>query len=651
MLAKTRWIAWSLPFFTLAYLYLWLVVEPSLIYHGFGTSVFNAVVFSAAPSFLVESVRTPGGAVSYIGGFLSQGYAVSWLGALIIVIVGASLCGLTVCHLGRAGFRLPAVLAAVPAVAVFLIISRYRQPMAACVTVGLGLSLSLGLETLSPRNRFGSIAAYCLAAAAAFWLAGGGGVLVLAMMTAAHALFVRGDRGLACMALPAAVLIVWGLASLALGWTPRQAFVLLTPWSDPLVAGMRPFLRALTFLLYAFAPLMLLLAAVRAMLATRTGRASANSSARRAGRQAAAKGRGRITSGLVRPWAAAAAPTLVLAAGLALTYSRFDKAFMQSNAYCRQRQWNKIIDLAARLPGQVSNVHFTHNLDRALFHLGRLPYAMFHFPQSPDALLLTHEDKQSSLTELELCDTFLELGEINTAERLASELLVGQGNLGVVLDRLAMIHLVKGDRETARVYLTAMKGDLVYRSRAKALLKALDQGFGPAESASLSKARSLMRMDAGCTGDVVDVRLAALLDRNPQNKMAFEYLMACYLLTGRLDKFMANMDRLGQFGYPDIPAHYEEAILLYHGMQGGRPLDTRRFPVRQEGLQRYGDFVRITGSGPPGGLQSVLASLGRDLKESYYFYFAFQCPKRARGSGEETPGRLAGKDTVTGSMK
>jgi hypothetical protein len=461
----------------------------------------------------------------------------------------------------------------------------------------------------------------------AFWLAGGGGVLVLALMTAAHATVVRRDRVLACLALPAAVLIVWGLAEIVLGWTPRQAFVLLTPWSDALAAGMGPFLMALTFLLYASAPLMLLLAAIGTMLATRMGRASGKSSSRRPGRRMAADGQRRITLGVVRPWAAAAAPILVLAAGLALTHNRFNKAFMQSNAYCRQRQWNKIIDLATRLPGQVSNVHFTHNLDRALFHLGRLPYAMFRFPQSPDALLLTHEDKQSSLTELELCDTFLELGEINTAERLASELLVSQGNLGVVLDRLAMIHLVKGDIETARVYLTAMKGDLVYGGRSKALLKALDRGFTPEQAAHIEKARGLMRMDAGCTGDVVDVRLAALLDRNPQNKMAFEYLMACYLLTGRLDKAMANMDRLGQFGYPDVPAHYEEAILLYHGMQGGRPLDTRRFPVGQEGLQRYGDFVRITNAGPPGSRQPMLDSLGRDLRESYYFYFAFQCPR------------------------
>jgi hypothetical protein len=80
MLARTRGIAWSLPFFTLAYLYLWLAIEPSLIYHGFGTSVFSATVFSATASFFMDSARTPGGMASYVGGLLSQGYCASWRG-------------------------------------------------------------------------------------------------------------------------------------------------------------------------------------------------------------------------------------------------------------------------------------------------------------------------------------------------------------------------------------------------------------------------------------------------------------------------------------------------------------------------------------------------------------------------------------------
>jgi hypothetical protein len=75
------------------------------------------------------------------------------------------------------------------------------------------------------------------------------------------------------------------------------------------------------------------------------------------------------------------------------------------------------------------------------------------------------------------------------------------------------------------------------------------------------------------TGEPIDQTLAALLKRNPRNKMAFEYLMACYLVTGQVDKIVANVGKLREFGYERIPPLYEEAILIYYGswrQHGGR---------------------------------------------------------------------------------
>ena len=47
--------------------------------------------------------------------------------------------------------------------------------------------------------------------------------------------------------------------------------------------------------------------------------------------------------------------------------------------------------------------------------------------------------------------------------------------------------------------------------------------------------------------------------------MAFEYLMACYLLTGQVDKVVANIGEAPRPGLPDIPTLYEEAILIHYG--------------------------------------------------------------------------------------
>jgi hypothetical protein len=50
------------------------------------------------------------------------------------------------------------------------------------------------------------------------------------------------------------------------------------------------------------------------------------------------------------------------------------------------------------------------DIDRALYHTGRLPYDMFRYPQNPHALFLTHEEDEPRMTPLRMCDTLIELG-------------------------------------------------------------------------------------------------------------------------------------------------------------------------------------------------------------------------------------------------
>ena len=126
-------------FFLLGALYLWLVVEPHLIYQCFGTIIPNAHPFATGWPFLKNSLDLPGGFVTYVSGFLSQGFYYSWLGTLIIVISTLCLCELSRRHFAAAGYARATVLASVPAILIFLIYSCYKHPLPACLTVSLGL--------------------------------------------------------------------------------------------------------------------------------------------------------------------------------------------------------------------------------------------------------------------------------------------------------------------------------------------------------------------------------------------------------------------------------------------------------------------------------------------------------------------------------
>ena len=292
--------------------------------------------------------------------------------------------------------------------------------------------------------------------------------------------------------------------------------------------------------------------------------------------------------------------------------------------YSLRKQWDKIIELSRNLPKGRSNVYFNHDIMRALYHSGRLPYDMFEFPQIPHGLFLTHEEKASYLTELKLCDIFIELGHVNMAEKLASEFLAAKNHSGAVVEKLAWINIIKGQNHTARIYLNALRKDLIYRGAAEALIRALDDRFPPDLAAHIDGIRSCMYQEGhpGTADDAPEQMLTGLLAHNRRSRMAFEYLMAYYLLTGRVDEITANMERLNELGYDTIPTLYEEAMLIYFGTKGQK-IDLNKFNMRRQTIDRYIKFVQLRNSMRPNNRQAVLNRLISEFGCSYFFYSSF----------------------------
>ena len=626
MVLRAKWIPQNLLFFVLCFVYLWLVVEPHLIYHAFGTILSNAPQYAMGWPFLRNSLAVPGGFVNYVSGFLSQGYCHPWLGAAIIVLAAFCLAELARRHLLTAGFAPASVLAGLPAVALFLIYSHYKHPLPACLAVSLGLLLSLVFEKLPLRQPLVRAAACCLAAAVGFWLGGGGTFMVFALATVVYGLFARRDWKTVALALPVSVAIVWALAEYLFLISARQACLILTPLALPVTAGMDTFLKVLTFLLYGFVPLTILLVFIGRSVSPRRGRkpgVRSRRESRKKGRHTPVRQKRRSLAILRKP-VLSAVPIVLMALGLHFSYDELRKPYVLSNYYWRQKQWDKVIELARDLPKGRNNIYVNHDIIRALYHTGRLGYDMFRFPQNPQAILLTREKTESDLTLAKLSDAFLELGHVNMAEKLASEILATKSHLGIALEELAWISIVKGNPSTARIYLRALKKDIIYRRRAESLLRGLDSGFTRDQAAYIDGIRSKMRDDtAAISGtEPIDQTLAALLEHNPRNKIAFEYLMACYLLTGRVDRIAENMDRLDDLGYQSIPTLYQEAILIYYGARK-QSVDLTRFRISRETLQRYRTFVQIRGAMQPQNRQAVLNRLIRDFGTSYFFYYSF----------------------------
>lgn len=622
MLQRLKQLPHNSLFYLVGAIYVWLAIEPCLIYHSFDAILPNAPPFMTGWSFLKESIGVPGGFIGYVSGFLSQGYCYSWLGALIIMGAALGLGELSRRHFMKTGHGQATVLTSLPAVLVFLIYSRYKHPLPLCLGLGLGLACSLLFERLRLRQPMLRMGLYALMAGVMFWAAGTGGLLVFTAMTLVYGIFVHRAWGLVTLTLPASLVIAWGLGQYLFLIPPQQAFSILTPMSPAVYAGMTAFTRILTILLYGVVPLTVLLL----LMAQRLFKKPEQTRARRKkkDRRKKTSPQRRFSLALLRGPALASIPFVLLASALYLGHDNMKKPFLLDNYYARQKQWNQVLELSRRLPKGQTNVYFNHDIVRALFHTGRLPYDMFHFPQTPYGILLNHESRESYLTQLKLCDVFMELGQVNQAEKLASEILATRGYCGIVLEKLAWIYLCKGQRATARIYLNILTQDLNYRAKAETLLRSLNHGLTPDQTAYIGRIRSLMckANEAGPGLESVEKTLTSALAYNPQNKMAFEYLMACYLTTRQLDKIVVHLERLPDLGYEGIPTLYEEALLIHVGSQG-RQVDLNKYPISPKTIQRYTKFVQLRKALQSQNRQAVLNRLVTEYGRSYFFYFVF----------------------------
>jgi hypothetical protein len=282
--------------------------------------------------------------------------------------------------------------------------------------------------------------------------------------------------------------------------------------------------------------------------------------------------------------------------------------------YSRHEMWSKVLDTARH-----SRPHYLicHAVDRALYHTDRLGDEMFGYYQDPKALLLTGTEAL-----WQKADACTDLGLINEAEQALSISMEMYGEKPLLLQRLARVYWVKGDVETAGVYLSALSKVPFWRRQAIEDLTRLRNDPNLATDEEIQRLRAVrLKEDSVREADA----LVQLLTENPRNRMAYEYGMSWFLLTKNLASFVQLFNARHNLVESRIPRHYEEAILLAKALNQGAA-DLGAQPISQESTDRFESFMKAV---QPFGQdrEAARAALRERFGDSYYYYFFL------RGSG------------------
>lgn len=594
-----------------------LLVDPSVFYeHG---GYFPAFQYGA--EFLRPFLSRPGGPSQYLAAYLAQGCADRWLGAAGFTALALLLGWGYGLALRYAAGKRALVWGTFPVLGAVLVWSRYGfhlDSMTALVLAVLGAAFYAQPRTgtLAPRCRAGLGMALIILG---YWCCGGA-VFVGVLLAAAVEHERRQQPRLAALFLLAGILTPVVFGHLCLGLPLHGAATCLLPYSDTSRLD-----GALTLcLLYGLAvlPAVMLLLKHRAASGRDTAAGSSGLPAR--------LGWTRVPSRWRPVLGALAAAALV-----AVAWSPYTARRMAVMKHCRARDWERVLLEASRLPADRVTFDVSYAVNLALFHTGRLGDAMFAFPQGRLSLNLGAAFASCSDRSyyVERARTFfdvglatLEMGLVNEAERVAHEVLEIYGPHPAVLRQLVVVNLVKRRPEAARVLLEALCLDPVARSWAKARLETLSRSPDELLNDELvAGARANLPFRQDSSGLLVPLaqRCLGQLDENPANRMAFEYLMAQYLITHDLEGFVRELPRAQAFGYRVLPRHYQEAVVLYEmkTRQEVAPWSAQVSPEIRDEFRLFKAAVAPLG-GPSD--RSRAAAAAAAFRGTYFYHYAFR---------------------------
>lgn len=538
----------SFIFFAIFYLYLWLGVDFRLIYHGGGV-ITNFPVFFRGWDFFHQFMLYPGGFVEYFSAFLSQFFYYSPLGSLIVTLQ-AWLFFICVVYFFKA-INAPRLcwLRFVPPILLLITYNQYTYYFVTTMALLTAFVFVCLYLKLSSRNSFVRSFVFITFSLVLYTIAGGP-YLYFAVLCAIYELFFKRRCWLSLLYLLLAIVIPFMIGVFAFGVSTIDAFSKLMPFSWEILfdRGTRRMV-TVVYILYLLVPFALILLGFWRVIPERfkfssSGKAIFSWYSRKK------KFRYLVES---------LALFVITVAVIFYSHNKGCKTFIEVNYYSCYNMWPQTLAAARR--HRSNNFYVVHAVNRALYHSGRLACDMFSYPQSINSLF--PPSKGTTEGYWQKFDTYIDLGFISRAEHILTTAVDEFGRHPILLKRLALINIIKGDTATARIYLNTLSKTLFDADWADKYLDILANAPNSPENSRIQYlSRSMTQTDYANISFVNEESVLDLLAENNHNRMAFEYLMAGHLLANRLDKFLKDFDRAKDFNYFQTPRLYEQALIL-----------------------------------------------------------------------------------------
>lgn len=272
--------------------------------------------------------------------------------------------------------------------------------------------------------------------------------------------------------------------------------------------------------------------------------------------------------------------------------------------------YNKVIKIVESEDDPNSFIKYYYNLVMA--QRGNLPDKLLAYPNNYLGTFEKIGPDTPTLTIMTINELYWALGDMTLAERatiLSNVLSTNKRNIRMT-KRLAEINLVSGQTEAAKKYLRILQKTFVWKNWATERLSALESPNTPTNVMRpyIEKALYTNKKDTIRSGDNGYTIMQELLESNPNNHVALDYLLCSDLLLKDMDTFKHDYDLyyLKQKS-PRYEKLYQEALMIYLAGTNATQEEWTKYIKRTELLQRFQQYNQQRGSSA--------------FSDTYWYYF------------------------------
>lgn len=296
-----------------------------------------------------------------------------------------------------------------------------------------------------------------------------------------------------------------------------------------------------------------------------------------------------------------------------------ERLMIKSIQAMRRRDWDDVIALVDRQAATGTKNHLmTYFRAMALYQKGMLLDHLFDIPQyyGPKTLFFPWKADKNQAEYGGY--VYEQLGALNSAIHWEFEALVGWGETAHHLINLSRYYIKAGKNEQAKKFIAPLHQTLFYRSTAQEL----EQQLAAGDVAGLHNAMPTGEQAQFRADNVLNIAgdCKYILEHDPDNEMAKQYLMTTLLLANNLGAFYRNLKEY-YTGKP-LPRIFQEALCLVRLNYGSETLKSDGFTISPEIDAEFRSFLAEKEKGK-------FSHFTAGQKSSYWYYVSYLSPDGA----------------------